>query len=74
MSQPILPEHVVIDLDKSGKAALLTIDGQPFPYLIAEDGIAVDIENGVMPRVTVTMLVDRVEILPMQGVSAPQPT
>lgn len=42
----------------------LTIDGEPFPWYIAEDGVDVGpVRHDEVPTVTVTILAGRVEVL-----------
>lgn len=54
---PELAKHIKIE-GIQGKAEL-TIDGEPFQWYIAENGIRT--ESGTVPTVTLTILAEKVE-------------
>jgi hypothetical protein len=53
----------LIQVKQEGNAYSLKIDGQEFPWLIADGGIETRITRGHAPTVTVTILAERLELI-----------
>lgn len=58
--EPSLPE--VIRVEIQGDDAAVTIDGEPFPWLIFDKPIDMSAHPSNMPTVTLTLLAERVEL------------
>lgn len=54
-------KSVVIDLQNKE----IRIEGEPFPYAIAEEGWNLTSESDALVRVTVTFFADAAEVLPL---------
>ena len=52
-----------IYVERRDRKAVLTIDGEPFPYAIARESVRVSVDPDGAPRVTLAILADRVEVL-----------
>lgn len=52
----------LIRVERSGGHAKLVVDGEEFPWYIAETGAAVNVRRDEAPAVTVTILAERVEV------------
>lgn len=53
----------IIRIERSGSAAQLWVDGQEFPWAIARDGLAVDVDTEDAPSVGLRLIADRVEVV-----------
>lgn len=52
-----------IRVERHGRSGGVTVDGEPFPYAIADTHISVSIHHDERPTVTLTLVADRVEVV-----------
>ncbi|SFD14414.1 hypothetical protein [Streptomyces aidingensis] len=55
-----VPGH--IEVVGQGRQAVLRVDGEDFPYVVADGTVTVRVAPGEMPSVTLTLLADRVTV------------
>ena len=60
MSKPYIPCEVVIDMERCN----VLIDGQPFPYLLADSMPEVDVDAHGIGVVWLPLIADKVTYLP----------
>jgi hypothetical protein len=53
----------LVRVERHGSRTSLTIDGDEFPWFIAEGGVTVTPMTGEMPSVMIQLVADRVEVI-----------
>lgn len=63
----------LITVERHGSHARVLVDGEEFPYAIAEGGLRIEgVGRNDMPAVTVTLVADRVEVTNDARAEAPE--
>ncbi|ONK09435.1 hypothetical protein [Streptomyces sp. MP131-18] len=59
--EPTLPELICVE--RRGNDTSITVDGQPFPYIVGRDDVHLSVDPDEIPSVTLTLYADRVEVI-----------
>lgn len=60
---PRIAKLIEVEQSRTTPSGCIVIDGEPFPFMLSEDGVDTQVRHGEMPSVTVTILAEEVRVL-----------